>query len=1089
MSRLAAVLILVTALAVLAPATAEAAACNFTGSSGADWSSGGNWDCGHRPILGDDVTIDGSDNVTISGTEAATSLVQSSGTITFSGGGALAVNTIATVSGGAVTGAGTLTITGNLTKQSASQWTIRSGPTVNVNGGASHTDGTICIDDANGNTGDPQVNVNSTWTISGAATLACTGSLEAAGFHVVAPNGQLLVSDDTTISTPIDNDDTVTVAAGTLTYQSGLAATGHSGAWQVANGAALYFNGSAADLTGGAVTATGTLPHTGILETDASLTVESGADLDIEDIRQFGGTLTTSGASPALTPTAYTQTGGTRAGVRPWTLQTAHVSGGQWQDAATTTISGTLTKDSASQWTIRSGPTVNVNGGASHTDGTICIDDANGNTGDPQVNVNSTWTISGAATLACTGSLEAAAFIINASGSLVASNTGTHSIGTPVKNAAGAITVANNQQFNFDGGLTQTGGTTTVAAGGTLNGSVALQGGTFKGGGSAGGPITNSAGTLAPGASPGKLTVSGNYTQGAGGTLQVEIDGASQDTQYDHLDIGGQASLDGTLAIVFTPPAAINQGFDIVTAAGTVSGTFATVTGGAVAGGTYTPQYAGGPPGKVTLSLTGAPLNNVAPSIANSAHPGDTLTCDTGDWTGSPTFSFEWLSDGNPIGGQTTNQYTVAAGDVGHALRCRVTAHNGGGDTPALSNTVTPTVAAPVNNGATPSIPAIAKPGDVLTCDPGGWSGSPTFTFEWLSGGTPIASGSQYTVTAGDVGNAIRCRVTAHNAGGDVVALSNTVTPVPLPPGNTTAPSLPSSATQGDKLTCDPGAWSGSPTFTFEWLRDGVPIAGETTSSYAVTAADVGKQIACRVTATNGGGSSTQGSSAVVPKAPASPPRPSPTNTDQQTVRGTEAFSEGTSNDVLLACTTLDVILIDVLPASGGKVSVTGTADVKLAGKTADILRDGAKVGAAKIQPNGFFAARVAAPPKKKLRTARYQAKVGTDASQKLLLQRRMLALTLTRSGSNLVFKGRITPPFAKKPAVIEIERFLSCSKSEKVQIARVVPDRRGNFTVKFAVPGDVNAAIYRALTKVARAKGGAPRAPTFTLPRAIDIT
>ena len=56
---------------------------------------------------------------------------------------------------------------------------------------------------------------------------------------------------------------------------------------------------------------------------------------------------------------------------------------------------------------------------------------------------------------------------------------------------------------------------------------------------------------------------------------------------------------------------------------------------------------------------------------------------------------------------------------------------------------------------------------------------------------------------------------------------------------------------------------------------------------------------------------------------------------------------------------------------------------------------------------------------------------------------------------------------------MIEIERFLSCSRREKVQVAKVVPDRNGNFTVKIPAPTGVNAAIYRALTKVARRKGG----------------
>lgn len=59
-------------------------------------------------------------------------------------------------------------------------------------------------------------------------------------------------------------------------------------------------------------------------------------------------------------------------------------------------------------------------------------------------------------------------------------------------------------------------------------------------------------------------------------------------------------------------------------------------------------------------------------------------------------------------------------------------------------------------------------------------------------------------------------------------------------------------------ITVDTGTWSASPTgYTYQWLRDGVEIGGETTSSYTITSSDVGKPIQCAVTATNGSGSRT----------------------------------------------------------------------------------------------------------------------------------------------------------------------------------------------------------------------------------------
>jgi hypothetical protein len=99
-----------------------------------------------------------------------------------------------------------------------------------------------------------------------------------------------------------------------------------------------------------------------------------------------------------------------------------------------------------------------------------------------------------------------------------------------------------------------------------------------------------------------------------------------------------------------------------------------------------------------------------------------------------------------------------------------------------------------------------------------------------------------------------------------------------------------------------------------------------------------------------------------------------------------------------------------------------------------------------------------------------------------------MVATTLTRSGSQLMLRGTITGPFAGRPAAISVVRLLSCRRRAKVGVVTVVPDRTGRFAVRIPVPAGANAAIYRALTKVASHPGGGATVPTFTLPRAIDL-
>ena len=138
---------------------------------------------------------------------------------------------------------------------------------------------------------------------------------------------------------------------------------------------------------------------------------------------------------------------------------------------------------------------------------------------------------------------------------------------------------------------------TEIASGGTLQAAPTLTGGVLRGGGQVSGNVTNTSGTVRPGTSPGTLTVTGNYAQGAAGVLVVDVAGTARGTQYDHLSVGGAAALDGTLAVVqaggFTPQP--TDAFAFLTSASR-TGTFATLVGAQLPGGKrYGLDYPGAP--------------------------------------------------------------------------------------------------------------------------------------------------------------------------------------------------------------------------------------------------------------------------------------------------------------------------------------------------------------------------------------------------------------------------------------------------------------------------------------------------------------
>ena len=85
-------------------------------------------------------------------------------------------------------------------------------------------------------------------------------------------------------------------------------------------------------------------------------------------------------------------------------------------------------------------------------------------------------------------------------------------------------------------------------------------------------------------------------------------------------------------------------------------------------------------------------------------------------------------------------------------------------------------------NTARPTISGTARQGEILTADPGTWSGTQpmTFTYQWRrcdSGGASCANivgatSKTYTLTSADVSNKLRVRVRASNSAGSSTALS-----------------------------------------------------------------------------------------------------------------------------------------------------------------------------------------------------------------------------------------------------------------------------------------------------------------------------
>lgn len=68
------------------------------------------------------------------------------------------------------------------------------------------------------------------------------------------------------------------------------------------------------------------------------------------------------------------------------------------------------------------------------------------------------------------------------------------------------------------------------------------------------------------------------------------------------------------------------------------------------------------------------PVNSVLPAITGTKTQGQTLTCSTGTWTNSPSYSYQWNRGTAHIAGANSSTYVLTAEDVGYTMTCTVTA-------------------------------------------------------------------------------------------------------------------------------------------------------------------------------------------------------------------------------------------------------------------------------------------------------------------------------------------------------------------------------------------------------------------------------
>ena len=230
-------------------------------------------------------------------------------------------------------------------------------------------------------------------------------------------------------------------------------------------------------------------------------------------------------------------------------------------------------------WTVSPG-VASVSGGTVQTFGDFNLG------GGGTLIVNSNFNVPGTANINSSGFVVNSAFTanddINLNGSaaavinglLISASVNVNNTSSLIVNNPGSVT-----------GNVNVGPSASLGVFGRINGSI-FNAGFFQGTGVVNGNVFSS-GTVSPGASLGTLTINGNYTQSATGTLRIEVAGTSAG-QHDVLAVQGRANVAGRLQFVPIGGFKLRIGDQIVflTASNGVSGTFGTVNDESIVTGT-----------------------------------------------------------------------------------------------------------------------------------------------------------------------------------------------------------------------------------------------------------------------------------------------------------------------------------------------------------------------------------------------------------------------------------------------------------------------------------------------------------------------
>ena len=437
-------------------------------------------------------------------------------------------------------GSGTLTLSNNSNnsiQETGSGMTLVNGAGHTIQGAGTIGDGGLTLVNLGNITASGSAGMS---IIAGSMTnsgliAATAGSTLGITSHSITNTGGTILANGGTVQLPGPGGGSETITGGNISVVNGGTLTASSST--ILNGVTMSVDGTSSASLGGQVGNGSGVVVSGTLTLDGA---------------KFNGSLLTNGGTVNTTVSTLSTLSGALIHNAGAIINVVNGSALELESGGTYTNAGTINVMNTAQLSVLNGADLTNFQSGTLTGGTYNI------AGTMNFDIGDLVTNQAAITMSGSGSVWADAsgpnglsdFSTNgAQGQFSLLNGASLQSGGDFTNS-GAVTIGAGSSFTMGSSgtnnYTQTGGSTVVD--GTLQATtVNLNGGDISGTGALVANVENE-GSVDPGDAPGTLTIEGNYTQGSGGVLDIEIDGASD---YDRLIVTGAAQLNGTLNVTF----------------------------------------------------------------------------------------------------------------------------------------------------------------------------------------------------------------------------------------------------------------------------------------------------------------------------------------------------------------------------------------------------------------------------------------------------------------------------------------------------------------------------------------------------------